>query len=128
MPGVCRRAARPPGADPRFAVKFLVDAQLPPALAQWLREAGHDAQAVREVGLREAEDGAIWRYAQAQSQVVITKDEDFAQRAQTGAAGPVIVWLRLGNTSNAALRAWLVPQMPKLVRLIEQGSRVVEVR
>ena len=109
-------------------MKFLVDAQLPPALAQWLREAGHDAQAVREVGLREAEDGAIWRYAQAQSQVVITKDEDFAQRAQTGAAGPVIVWLRLGNTSNAALRAWLVPQMPKLVRLIEQGSRVVEVR
>lgn len=109
-------------------MKFLVDAQLPPALAQWLREAGHDAQAVREVGLREAEDGAIWRYAQAQGQVVITKDEDFAQRAQTGAAGPVIVWLRLGNTSNAALRAWLVPQMPKLVRLIKQGSRVVEVR
>lgn len=109
-------------------MKFLVDAQLPPALAQWLQEAGQDAQAVREVGLREAEDGAIWQYAQAQGQIVITKDEDFAQRAQTGAAGPVIVWLRLGNTSNAALRAWLVPQIPKLVRLIEQGARVVEVR
>jgi predicted nuclease of predicted toxin-antitoxin system len=44
-------------------VKFLVDAQLPPALALWLCEAGHEAQAVREAGLREAEDGAIWNHA-----------------------------------------------------------------
>lgn len=109
-------------------MKFLVDAQLPPGLTQWLREAGHDAQAVREVGLREAEDGAIWRHAQAHGQAIITKDEDFAQRAQAGAAGPVIVWLRIGNTSNASLRAWLVPQMPRLVELIAQGYRVIEVR
>ena len=109
-------------------MKFLIDAQLPPGLAQWLREAGHDAQAVREVGLREAEDGAIWRHAQAHGLVIVTKDEDFAQRAQTGAAGPVIVWLRLGNTSNAALRMCLIPQLPRLLELIGQGHRVIEVR
>ena len=109
-------------------MKFLVDAQLPPALAQWLREAGHDAQAVREVGLRDAEDGEIWRHAKAQGRAIITKDEDFSQRAQTGASGPVIIWLRLGNTSNATLHASLVPRIPELVRLIEQGARVVEVR
>jgi len=109
-------------------VKFLVDAQLPPALAQWLREAGHDVQAVREVGLRDAEDSAIWQYAQAEGRVIVTKDEDFAQRAQSPAAGPVIVWLRIGNTSNAALREWLIPQLPQLIELIGQGYRVVEVR
>lgn len=109
-------------------MKFLVDAQLPPALARWLREAGYDAQAVREVGLREADDGAIWRYAHAQGRVLLTKDEDFAQRAHTGAAGPLIVWLRIGNASNAILRAWLMPKMPQLVTMISQGYRVVEVR
>jgi predicted nuclease of predicted toxin-antitoxin system len=109
-------------------VKFLIDAQLPPALAQWLREAGYDTQAVREVGLRDADDSAIWRYAQAQGRVIVTKDEDFARRAQAGAAGPVIVWLRVGNTPNAALRVWLTPQLPELARLIRQGYRVVEVR
>jgi predicted nuclease of predicted toxin-antitoxin system len=109
-------------------VKFLIDAQLPPALAHWLRESGYDAQAVREVGLREAGDSAIWMHARAQCRVIITKDEDFARRAQTGADGPAIVWLRVGNTSNAALRAWLAPQLPGLVRLIAQGHRVVEVR
>ena len=44
----------------------------------------YDAQAVREVGLREAEDRAIWRHAQTQGRVIITKDEDFALRAQIG--------------------------------------------
>jgi predicted nuclease of predicted toxin-antitoxin system len=37
-------------------VKFIVDAQLPPALALALRDRGVDAVAVREIGLREADD------------------------------------------------------------------------
>ena len=109
-------------------MKFLIDAQLPPALAHWLREAGHDAQHVYEIGLGEAADSAIWRHAQTQGRIIITKDEDFAQRARTGAPGPVIVWLRIGNTTNATLRAWLTLQLPKMLRLIEQGWRVIEMR
>jgi len=31
-------------------VKFLVDAQLPPMLADWLRKAGHEALHVQDVG------------------------------------------------------------------------------
>jgi predicted nuclease of predicted toxin-antitoxin system len=53
-------------------VKFVVDAQLPPALARLLREAGCDAFAVREIGLREASDAEIWRYAVQQQAVIVT--------------------------------------------------------
>ena len=109
-------------------MKFLVDAQLPPVLAHWLREAGHDAQHAYEIGLAEAADSTIWSRAHAQGQVIITKDEDFARRARTGAPGPIIVWLRVGNTSNADLRDWLTPQLPELIRMLEQGYRVIEVR
>ncbi|HEY4300678.1 MAG TPA: DUF5615 family PIN-like protein [Candidatus Didemnitutus sp.] len=109
-------------------MKFLVDAQLPPTLARWLAEAGYEARAVRETGLREADDGAIWRYAEADGCVIVTKDEDFALRAQATQSGPSVVWLRMGNTSNAALRAWLGLQLPQIVVLIGQGSRLVEVR
>jgi len=109
-------------------VKFLVDAQLPPALARWLREAGCDAEAVREVGLREADDSAIWRHAEAQGYVIVTKYEDFALRVQAIERGPGVVWLRVGSTSNAALRAWLVPKVPQIVTLISQGYRLVEIR
>jgi predicted nuclease of predicted toxin-antitoxin system len=36
-------------------VTFVVDAQLPPALARVLRDSGCDAVAVREIGLRQKE-------------------------------------------------------------------------
>lgn len=109
-------------------MKFLVDAQLPPALARWRREAGHDAQAVREVGLREAENGDIWSHALATGAILRTKDEDFPTRAQQTDISPVIVWLRLGNSSNHALRQWFLPQLPQIITWIEQGVRVLEIR
>ena len=54
-------------------MKFVVDAQLPPALARLLREAGCDAFAVREIGLREASDAEIWRYAVQRQAAIITR-------------------------------------------------------
>jgi predicted nuclease of predicted toxin-antitoxin system len=53
-------------------VKFIVDAQLPPALARLLRESGCDAFAVRDIGLPEANDAEIWRYAVQQQAAIIT--------------------------------------------------------
>ena len=34
----------------------------------------------------------------------------------------------MGNTSNAALRAWFVPRVPQIVDLLAQGTRLVEIR
>ena len=108
-------------------MKFVLDAQLPLAMARWLREAGHEAQPVREIGLREAEDEAICAHALRTGAVVLTKDEDFAVLARGSGMAPVVVWLRVGNCSNAELRAWLEPRLPGIMQLVEQGSRVVEV-
>lgn len=108
-------------------MKFVLDAQLPPALARWLREAGHEAQPVREIGLREAEDETICVHALRTGAVVLTKDEDFALLARRSDTAPVVVWLRVGNCSNAELRAWLEPRLPGISQLVEQGGRVVEV-
>jgi predicted nuclease of predicted toxin-antitoxin system len=108
-------------------VKFLVDAQLPPALVRWLREAGHEAAHVEDAGLREGDDRAIWAHAQQTAAMILTKDEDFATRAQQRSDGPVVVWLRVGNTTNRALRAWIDPRLPGIVQLAAQGGRVVEV-
>jgi predicted nuclease of predicted toxin-antitoxin system len=40
-------------------VRFLIDAQLPPAFAESFRREGHDGIPVRDVGLRDASDGEI---------------------------------------------------------------------
>jgi predicted nuclease of predicted toxin-antitoxin system len=64
-------------------MRFLVDAQLPPALAAWLRRKGHEAQTVKDIDLRDADDTSIWSFAAATGAIIVTKDEDFALLATT---------------------------------------------
>jgi hypothetical protein len=47
---------------------------------------------------------------------IITKEEDFAERYLYSQDQPVIVWLRIGNTSNQALLSWFVPLWPEIIR------------
>ncbi len=111
-----------------YPVKFLVDAKLPPALAQWLREHGHQAQHVEDLDLRHAEDQEIWMHALNLSTVLITKDQDFAERAARDPDAPRIVWLRVGNTTNPALVQWLAPKLQNVIALLERGDALIEVR
>ena len=109
-------------------MRFLVDAQLPPALARLLAGHGHVAEHVADVGLRDADDAPIWQYALAHQAIIITKDEDFPHRMRQGASSPVIVWLRIGNASRRALLDWFEPLLPQLETLVGQGNRLIEVR
>ena len=93
-------------------MNFLVDAQLPPALANWLIQQGHKAEHIDDIGLREADDIEIWGHALNNSAIIITKNEDFAERSTRTLVGPTIVWLRIGNATNRALLQWLIPRWP----------------
>jgi predicted nuclease of predicted toxin-antitoxin system len=108
-------------------VKFLIDAQLPPALAGWLREAGHEASHVEDAGLRDAEDGAIWAHALKTGAIIVTKNEDFAARSIRTESALMIVWLRVGNTTNRVLRLWLEARLVGIVQLAGQQHRLIEV-
>jgi len=84
-------------------VKFLVDNQLPAALAKFLASHGQEAIHVLEVGLDAAKDEEVWNHAAKNSIVLITKDEDFSRRASRPEASVQVVWVRLGNCRKAAL-------------------------
>ena len=107
---------------------LIVDAQLPPSLAEALRQAGCEAVSVREIGLREAKDPAIWQYALQNNAAILTKDEDFAERCSRSRNSPVVVWLRIGNATNPMLLGWFLPMLPEVLKCIELGDRLIEVR
>ena len=50
---------------------------LSPELAVWLRERGHDALHVTELGLAHAADGEILERARSEQRVVVTADLDY---------------------------------------------------
>ena len=110
-------------------MRFLVDAQLPPALAKLINDQGHTAEHVTDLGMRDANDSAVWDYALEHEAIILTKDEDFAHRRnQPRDTTPIVVWLRVGNTSRKALLDWFKPLLPRIEPLVEQGDRLIEVR
>jgi predicted nuclease of predicted toxin-antitoxin system len=108
-------------------VRFLVDAQLPPALARWLSTQGHEAEHVVDLGLAGAKDRAIWTHAAETGVVIVTKDEDFVSLSTLSPNGPPVVWIRLGNTTRSALLAWFSPLFPDIERALAAGEKLVEV-
>lgn len=107
---------------------FWVDAQLPPQLAHWLRsDHGLEAFAVRELGLRDAEDAEIFAAARAIGAVVISKDSDFVALVEKFGVPPQLLWVTCGNVSNRRLRSVFATVLSAAVRLLADGSEVVEV-
>ncbi len=57
-----------------------LDAHLSPRIADFITEAlAHDAVAVRDVGLREAEDRELFEAARQRDVTFVTKDRDFVE-------------------------------------------------
>ena len=108
-------------------MRFLVDAQLPPALAAWLRRKGHEAAALREIGMRDADDAAIWSRAVAEHAIIVTKDEDFASLAAIGGEASVL-WVRTGNLVNRLLLARFEAVWPEVENHLVAGTCLVELR
>lgn len=108
-------------------MKFLIDAQLPPALARLITSLGHEAIHVEEAGILGTTDQAIWNYAIANGQAIITKDEDFKNiLVLTSAPTTPVIWVRIGNCSNTALAQWFHPLFPQILAHLQQGEMLIE--
>ena len=108
-------------------MRFLVDAQLPPALARFLSDAGHQAEHVYDIGMDAASDRAIWDYALQNKATIITKDEDFISLVSTSLNAPPVVWIRVGNIGKQALLKWIDPMMASIIIEIESGEKLIEI-
>jgi predicted nuclease of predicted toxin-antitoxin system len=79
-----------------------VDAHLSPAISAWIANTfGVAAVALRDLGLRDAEDPEIFEAAKAQGAIEMNKDSDFVDLVERLGSPPQIIWLTCGNTSNA---------------------------
>jgi predicted nuclease of predicted toxin-antitoxin system len=109
-------------------LRFLVDEQLPQALAGFLREQGHEAEHVRDIALAGSADKVLWNMAIERGMVIVSKDEDFPQRAWLRDPHPQIIWVRWGNVSNPAFLTRFSGAWPLVLKSIEAGESVVELR
>ena len=108
-------------------MKFWVDAQLPPKLAEWLsKEFAVDAVSVRDIGLRDAPDLDIFRAALGARAIIISKDSDFVELVSRHGAPPQLLWVTCGNVSNSRLEAVFGKTFGDAVAALVSGQAIVE--
>ncbi len=106
-------------------MKFIVDNQLPAALARWLSARGEDAVHVLDLALDHHPDADIWARASAEGCIVVSKDEAFFHLANREGDTGRLLWVRMGNCRTAALLARFESAWPGIEQSFASGHRIV---
>ena len=106
-------------------MRFLVDAQLPPALARWLMDKGHDADHVMNALSADAKDAALARHAAANGAVIVPKDADFLLLVPN--PPPQLLLVTSGNASNRVLLQCFASQFEAALAALAGGAAIVEI-
>ncbi|MFH0867296.1 MAG: DUF5615 family PIN-like protein [Bacteroidota bacterium] len=95
-------------------MKLLFDQNISFRLIKKISSLFPEAVSVKEVGLENSADSAIWNYAIANDFAIVTFDSDFYELNILKKPSPKIIWLRTGNTST-----------DNLVKLFTDKSEVI---
>ena len=102
-----------------------LDAQLSPAVAQWIsKEFKMPCIALRDLGLRDAEDEIIFEKGKKENIILITKDTDFVDLVTRFNFPPKVILLTCGNTSNQKLKQIFQKKLAIALSLLENEALV----
>ena len=104
-------------------MKFLVDAQLPRRLADWLRSQNLDAVHTLDFPKgNNTPDSEVARIADTQCRILITKDIDFVQSFVLKRIPKKLLLLTTGNISNTQLLLVFEKNLHPLVQRLEDAN------
>jgi predicted nuclease of predicted toxin-antitoxin system len=91
--------------------RLLLDENLSERLVASLADVFPDVAHVRTLGLGGASDAEVWNAAARADRLLVTKDDDFITMSVLRGAPPKVVWLNIGNATNASTLALLRSQV-----------------
>ncbi|HEX9786423.1 MAG TPA: DUF5615 family PIN-like protein [Candidatus Binatia bacterium] len=108
-------------------MNFLVDHSLSPAVAEKLRQAGHDSVHVRRYGIHKADDQVLFDRAAQEVRVIVSADTDFAIiLGMRQAAKPSVILFRRDSPRRPDAQVnLLLANLATIADLLERGSVIV---
>lgn len=108
-------------------MQYLVDAQLPKRLKQWLVEQGVEAIHTLDLPKRNATpDNEIIQEYTSENVVVISKDRDFPQQRILRGRPELLLWVTTGNIVNRELLRLFENNFDFIDRSFHSGSKFLE--
>ncbi len=99
-------------------LEFWIDLNLPPVMALWIQEISVcRAKSFKALGFDAETDVAVFKLAKENPATVIitTKDIDFLYIQKSIGPPPNILYINIGNTSNAELKKIITAQFGKII-------------
>ncbi|QQR88184.1 MAG: DUF5615 family PIN-like protein [Flavobacteriales bacterium] len=104
-----------------------LDAQLSPVLANWIRATFNETCfPIRDLGELNMADETLFLRAKKEADLLITKDVDLVHLLHRHGPPPKVVWLRMGNTSNARLKQVFTQRWSDIMALTGANEPLVE--
>ena len=109
-------------------MKFIVDAQLPVRLKNWLIEKGHDVLHTSDLPNKEfTSDIEIIEIAEKDKRIVITKDSDFYKHNLIKRIPRRVLFVTTGNIVNKELIRYFELNFSMIEAFFNSGSNIVEI-
>lgn len=125
MYGVCIQAYAIEQYSSCCIVRFLIDAQLPKSLSDWLISLGYDSLHTTELPDRNATpDHVLIKITAEQQRVVVTKDGDFLRSFLLQSLPQKLLLIRVGNISNKELLELFTRNLELMVRLLRDSDLI----
>ena len=106
-------------------MKFIVDAQLPKSLSDFLNQQGYDSiHTLNLVTKNKTPDERIIEIAEEQERIVITKDNDFLDSYLLKERPKQLILISTGNISNKRLMELFQINIDKIVEVMKEVSLI----
>lgn len=105
-------------------MKLLFDQNISYRLIQLISENYPKAQQVRALGLENATDLEIFKFAKNNEYTIVTFDSDFIDLSILKGFPPKIIWIRTGNTTTKNLTKFLIDKFEIIESFIEKNDEL----
>ncbi len=106
-------------------MKFLVDMPLSPKTVKFLKNMGHEAVRVSELGMAKSKDRDIFDHAEKNDMIILSADLDFGILANTHSSKPSVIIFRLRNPSHEHVNSLLSSNLPGIEEELMKGAIVI---